>query len=353
MRSSQSTSTSIGEYFCIENWAGNGYYSTRDGIGKECGIYWPYEIKFDSTGTGYFTAFGSASLRKITPDAVVTTIANRTTSGQYFSSLRGLALDKSGNIYLCDTGNSVLRIVKTNGICETLITNRTLLSPYGVVVDDNGVIYVSSGNCVFTVVDGQVEVFAGNPTDRGGNQDGVGSEARFLLPQGMEIDEDGNIILADCRNNTIRKIDKNRTVTTIAKGFKSPYGVVLDKKGNIFVADYGNSDVKRINKKGEVHSLAIKAEFLEKPESLQYPTGVSLDHLGNLVICDCYNHIIRRFKCKLAVEALKWPHCEFLPDSVHTSVEEILCVLVKRPPICLPRDIVTKLVKTIIQYWPY
>jgi len=342
---------SIGHLFYIETWVGNGTYENKDGIGTNCGIYWPYEIKFDSTGIGYFTAFGGTSVCSITPDGRVKTITNRTSNNEYFGSVRGLALDKHGNIFVADTGNNRIRKITPNGLCETLLTNEPLNSPYGILVSDNDTIFVTSGNCVYSIYNGIVEVYAGHKS--GGYNDGVGGEAKFLLPQGMEFDKEGNIILADCKNNVIRKIDRDRTVTTIARGFKFPYGVVVDKKGNIYVADYGNHDIKRIHTDGKVYSIADRAEYMQKPENLSYPTGVAIDQLGNLVICDCYHHIIRKVKCKLEYQATIWPYCDSLPKELQIAIKEFHCILCCNPPTkIVPKDLVMRLTRTVILWWP-
>jgi sugar lactone lactonase YvrE len=343
------TVKSIGRNFRIETWAGDGSYENKDGVGTKCSIYWPYEIKFDSAGVGYFTAFGSASVRRITPDGTVSTITDRTTSGQRFTSVRVLTLDRQGNIYIADTGNHRIRKIYPNGTCETVL-DTMIENPYGIVVADDGTLYVSSGAKIYEIADGKMEVFAG--TDYG-NVDGIGTEAKFALPQGMELDTEGNIIVADCRNNSIRKIDRQRKVTTIATGFKNPYGVVLDKRGNIYVADYGFHDIKRITKDDQVQSIALHSEFSSDPKFLSYPTGVSLDPNGFLVVCDCYNHIIRKVKWIPAAQASQWPHCDFLPCELKISLLEIMCILIYKPPLGVPKDLVLRLTKTVIRHWPF
>jgi DNA-binding beta-propeller fold protein YncE len=123
--------------FSVETWAGDGTIISRDGKGKQCGINWPYEIKFDAEGNGIFTAYGSASVRKITPDGNVTTILDKTNNGESFHCVRGLALDKSGNIYIADTGNNTVRKIYPNGTCETIASDATFSAPYGVAVADD------------------------------------------------------------------------------------------------------------------------------------------------------------------------------------------------------------------------
>jgi sugar lactone lactonase YvrE len=340
--------------FSVTTWAGDGTINTRDGSGTSCGINWPYEIKFDSSGNGYFTAYGSASIRKITPEGYVSTIIQRTEVGESFHCVRGLALDKYGNIYFADTGNNVIRKVFPDGQCET-ISSTQFSSPYGIAVADDGTIYVSdtyADRIKAIDVTGKCRVIAGSTE---GYLDGKGKNAKFSSPQGIEIDREGNLIVADCRNNVIRKIDKHLNVTTIATGFNSPYGVAIDKRGNIFVADYGNHEISRIDSKGTVRPIAGAncSAFKQEPKRLNLPTGVGVDNFGNLIICDCYNHILRKVNCVLDVHAENWPYCQSqLPEEIQKATSELLCVLSYKPPQSLPKELIVLLIRLLIENWP-
>jgi sugar lactone lactonase YvrE len=322
--------------FSVETWAGDGTIISRDGKGKKCGINWPYEIKFDADGNGIFTAYGSASVRKITPDGEVTTIVDKTNTGESFHCVRGLALDKFGNIYIADTGNNTIRkIYPDTKTCETLVSDATFSAPYGVAVADDGTVYVSDNysDCIKMIRNGKCEIVAGAV---GGFADGIGRDAMFCSPQGIDLDLEGNLIVADSKNNAIRKVDlKTMVVTTVAEGFQSPYGVTIDKKGNIFVADYGNNSIKRIDTKGVVRDIVSShiSNFVSEPRSLCLPTGVGIDHSGNLVICDCYHHVIRKVNCILDVIAENWPYSmtQSLPTVIENSIIELFSVLYYQP----------------------
>jgi len=344
--------------FTVETWAGDGSTDTRDGIRKDCSINWPYEIKFDSSGNGFFTAYGSASVRKITPDGKVTTISDRLTqNGDAFHCVRGLALDKQGNIYIADTGNNAIRKISTkDGFCDTIKTDITLSNPYGITVADDGTIYTSDSyadRIIAISPDGHCEVIAGTTN---GYLDGAGKEAKFCLPQGIQLDHEGNLIVADSKNNAIRKIDKQYNVTTVATGFRLPYGVAIDKKGNIFVADYGNSAIKVIDKQGSVKPIAGEdySNYKGDPKGLNMPTGIDIDTFGNIVICDCYNHVIRKVNCVFVQMADIWPRSHSnLPLPVAKATEEFSCILSKAPPVPIPKELILIMVKNLIEIWPY
>jgi DNA-binding beta-propeller fold protein YncE len=342
--------------FSVETWAGDGTIVSREGVGKQCGINWPYEIKFDAEGNGIFTAYGSASVRKISPDGKVTTIIEKTNNGEPFHCVRGLALDKAGNIYIADTGNNTVRKIYPNGTCETVSSDATFSAPYGVAVADDGTVYVSDNysDCIKMIRNGKCEVIAGRV---GGFADGVGQDAKFSSPQGIDLDLDGNIIVADSKNNAIRRVDqKTFAVTTVAEGFQSPYGVAIDKKGNIFVADYGNNAIKRIDTKGVVRDIVSSyvSNFVNEPRSLCLPTGIGIDHKGNLVICDCYHHVIRKVNCILDVIAENWPYSmtQSLPSVIENSIVELFSVLYYYPPVSMPKDIMILVIRCVIENWP-
>jgi len=342
--------------FTVETWAGDGTTETRDGLGKECSIYWPYEIKFDSSGNGIFTAYGSASVRKITANGTVSTISDRLTeSGDTFTCVRGLTLDKMGNIYIADTGNNSIRKISPEGLSETIKTDIPLSGPYGITVSEDGIIFISDSYTDRIMVirpDGRCEAIAGSGS---GFSDGAGKDAKFNSPQGIQLDRDGNLIVADSKNNAIRKIDKQYNVTTVATGFNSPYGVAIDKKGNIFVADYGNNAIQMIDRKGKVRPVAGEnSKYKESPKKLSMPTGIDIDPFGNIVICDCYNHIIRKVNCVFVQMAEIWPRShKNLPRPVSAATEELFLIMKKTPPVVIPRELLFLIVQTLIEIWPF
>jgi sugar lactone lactonase YvrE len=342
--------------FTVSTWAGDGSTHSRDGKGTDCGINWPYEIKFDRYGNGIFSAYGSSSIRRISPSGEVSTISNRASETDTFHCVRGLALDQKGNIYIADTGRNMIRKISPDGTCENIVSKVFLSAPYGIAVAEDGTIYLSDtyADCINAIYpDGRSEVIAG--TGISGHLDGPGRQAQFNLPQGLELDQEGNLIVADKGNNMIRKIDKQLNVTTVATGFRDPYSVALDGNGNIFVADYGNNAIKMIDKKGAVHPIAgaSYSYFKDEPQNLYQPTGLGIDPLGNLVICDCYNHRIRKVNCVFGVMGPNWPdNHQMLPQPLSEAVEEFLCIFHFSPPIRLPKDLIVLMVKNFIAHWP-
>src|SRR5690349_6813363 len=116
---------------------------------------------------------------------------------------------------------------------------------------------------------GVVTTLAGLAKARG-SADGTGSLARFSNPEGVAVDREGNVYVADTSNQAIRRITADGKVSTVAgrtnggsndgdglaAGFSNPSGITVDDSGNLFVADTSNSTIRKISPDGIVTTLA-------------------------------------------------------------------------------------------------
>jgi serine/threonine-protein kinase len=166
-------------------------------------------------------------IRKITPAGVVSTFAgssvagfaNGTGTAASFSPLTGLALDVSGNVYVADYGNHSIRKITPAGVVSTLAgsgsqgssdgtgTAASFNYPTRVVVDGSGNVYVAdrTNNLIRKITPtGVVITLAGSGSV--GSANGMGIAASFNGPSGVAIDGSGNLYVADTYNNRIRKI---------------------------------------------------------------------------------------------------------------------------------------------------
>lgn len=199
-----------------------------------------------------------------------------------FNNPRGLALDGAGNIYVADTGNNLIRKISSGGVVSSLAggagataagyadgqgTAAKFNAPTGVAVDGSGNVYVAdSFNHLIRKISntGLVSTLAGGlGATAAGYLDGQGTAAKFNLPRSVALDSFGNLYVADRYNNLIRKITTGGLVSTLAGGvggttagyadgmdttatFNNPNGVTVDWAGNIYVADYGNHLIRRL-----------------------------------------------------------------------------------------------------------
>lgn len=224
-------------------------------------------------------------VRSITTAGEVSTLAGGTeagyTDGQgsaaFFRTPANLTVDKDGNIYVADTNNHRIRLVKPDGTVSTFAgpsgsgyaagykdgaaTEAKFNGPRGLAVDSAGNVFVAdTGNhCIRKITpDGQVTTLAGSKD--AGYSDGIGAEARFNYPTDIAVDSQGNLYIADTANHRIRKITPDGIVTTLAGNgqpgfadgaadkaqFRAPEGIAVDAQGNVYVADTGNHRIRRI-----------------------------------------------------------------------------------------------------------
>ncbi len=195
---------------------------------------------------------------------------------------------------------------------------RGFADPFGVALDRKGNAYVADGgesNAIVRITpQGGVSVLAGG---REGYADGAGAAASFHTPSGVAFDRAGNLYVADTGNNAIRKVTMAGVVSTVAGGagagfadgqgkaalFNGPLAVAVDKAGNLYVADTYNDRIRRITPDGVVSTVAggDAPGFADGPGALarfDTPSGLVLDKAGNLYIADTVNGAVR----KLAVD---------------------------------------------------
>ena len=133
--------------------------------------------------------------------------------------------------------------------------------PYGVAVDSSGNIYVADAynNLIRKITSGgAVTTFAGSGS--AGATNATGTSASFHNPEGVAVDSSGNVYVADTTNHLIRKITPARVVSTFAgtgspgsnngaatvATFNNPSGVAVDPSGNVYVADASNHLIRKI-----------------------------------------------------------------------------------------------------------
>lgn len=216
------------------------------------------------------------TIRKVTPAGVVTTLAGRSGTGYghadglgaaaQFGVPTGISADAAGNLYIADQGNgyviSSVRKITPDGAVTTL-AGGLVYAPWpgcadgvgaaasfaramGTAVDASGNVYVTDGLCNTirkVTPGGAVSTLAGT-AGASGSTDGTGAAARFSGPHGISIDTSGNLYVADTGNRSIRKVTPAGVVTTLAttpsRLFTNPTGVAVDAAGNVYVADVFN-----------------------------------------------------------------------------------------------------------------
>lgn len=342
----------------VSTFAGTpGVYGATDGPGRSALFANPVGIAVDATGYVYVVDTWSLTIRKITPEGVVSTLAglaynagsaDGVGSDARFGSLTSLTVDAAGMLYVVDAGNKTIRKITPAGVVTTLAGTpgrpgwnpldgpmpsldgqgaaARFLGPEGIGVDGSGNLYVTDEHAIRKITPtGVVTTFAGLAgSGNWGSADGLGSAARFTHPYGVATDRAGNVYIAEGWDNTIRKITPAGMVSTLAglpagyppaefstnatdgvgsvARFNSPHSVAVDAAGTIYVADTLNNTIRKITPAGSVTTLAGMSPFQsfgseDGPGALARfasPHGTAVDSTGNVYVADCYNHTIRK-----------------------------------------------------------
>ena len=209
--------------------AGSGYTGNADGTGSAATFSHPAGVAVDAAGNVYVADPDSNVIRKVSPAGVVTTIAgsskagsaNGTGSAAGFNQPMSLTADVAGNLYVADAGNNMIRNVRPSGVVSTRAGSITAGNadgtgtaagfnyPSGVAVDATGNVYVADrNNDMIRKVSPAVMVTTLAGSVNAGSTDGAGSAASFNWPEGVALDAAGNVYVADRANNKIRKIGR-------------------------------------------------------------------------------------------------------------------------------------------------
>jgi gliding motility-associated-like protein len=317
----------------VITFAGSGAAGGKDGRGILATFQNPSAIETDDNGNLYVTDSYRSTIRKITPEGEVTTIAgggsssfaNGNGKNAYFAAPWGVVRDKLGNLFVSDANNGQIRKITPEADVTTFAgsLNRgntdgpgltaTFYHLAGIAIDRSENMYIADrGNYLIRKItrEGIVSTFAGNGTK--GESDGPALSSSFNMPIALAIDDAGNIYVSDYYGHVIRKIS-NGFVTTLAgngiegyangnalqASFKNPWGLATDRAGNIYVTDYSNHLIRKIGPNGNVTTLAGSitagsADGTLASATFNNPIGIAVDKFENIYIADFLNNKIRR-----------------------------------------------------------
>jgi sugar lactone lactonase YvrE len=235
-------------------------------------LSYPAGIAVDDVGNLFIADTRNNRIRKVTPDGVIFTI------GTSLNDPRGLAVDRSGNVFIADTNNQQIRKIDSGGAMSIVAgtgangfsgdggpaTSAQLSYPVAVAVDGNGNLFIadSSNNRIRMVrPDGIIRTIAGNGSIGFGGDGGPAIWAGLASPQGVDVDAAGNVYIADADNQRVRMVTPDGMIRTIAgtgtfgsagdggiaelAQLAFPFGVAADGFNAVFIADTYSSRIRR------------------------------------------------------------------------------------------------------------
>lgn len=322
------------QQYTISTVAGNGSgtYSGDGGPATSAGIYSPSSIALDAAGNLYI-ADSVSRIRKVSANGIITTVAGGGTCGSMYcgdggpatsamlNGPQGVAVDASGNLYIADTDNEVVRKVSANGTITTIAgggsslsdgvpaADAELESPWNVALDAAGNLYiVDLGDNRVRKLDtsGTITTVAGSLNPAGLGNGGPATNASLNMPTAIAFDSGGNMYIADSGNNAIRKVSTAGTISTavggtfFGLGLFSPSGVAVDPSGNLFISDTGNQRVLELPAGKNVVLIAGNGSENYSGDggpateaSLDMPEGLAIGLAGGIYLADTGNGRVR------------------------------------------------------------
>jgi uncharacterized protein (TIGR03437 family) len=305
-------------------------YSGDGGQATATQLYTPRNVAIDAAANLYISEFEGHRVRKVTPAGVIATVAGTGVAGlggdggpatvAQLSFPAGLAVDRTGALYIADSGNNRVRKILSGGVISTVLggsSSTFLATPTAVAVDQSLTIYaaeyVSPDVHSYTAA-GVWSEFAG--TVPGYSGDGGPATAAELITAShdLAVDLAGDVFIAD--GMRVREVYADGLITTAAgDGYLhavgdgtpatsavlcQPSAVALDTAGNLFITDPGTARVRIVLATGLIQTLAgdgiagynndrIPATAAE----LWEPMGLAFDPWGNLFLADTNNQRVR------------------------------------------------------------
>jgi hypothetical protein len=291
--------TTAGVISTIAGTGATGYSAAHEGVvATTAFINATGGIKVDGAGNIYFADLGNNIIRKISTTGIITTIAGTpppavagysgdggAATAAKLNAPYDVAVDAAGNVYIADQGNHCIRKITAAGTISTIC--------------GNGLIGLGAAG------DG-----------------GPAVSAKLNYPHSLDVDAAGNIYISDYGNNRIRKINTAGTISTIVGAVGLPYGYTgdggpataariyypegldVDNAGNLYFCDWTNHAIRKVGTTGIINTIAGTGTSgssgdggLATLARLNRPTAVAVRASdGDVFIADNENNKVRRIK---------------------------------------------------------
>lgn len=324
----------------VTHYIGDGWPATNYSLASPTGIC------IDKAGNIFEVDYAVPRVRRVFRDTLFTFAGTGVPSytgdagpatDATFRNPSGVAVDTSGNVYVLEEYNKVVRkIDRSTGIVTTVCgsgfggfggdggaaLSAKMEQPAGLCVDKSGNIYIADyGNQRIRKVDaatGIITTVAGNGVNGYSGDGGPATNTKLSYPKAVFADSLSNIYIADYGNNRIRRVDAvTGNISTVAgtgvAGYSGnegpavnaklvePTGLFMSKRGNLYIADFGNNVVRVVTPDGIIHTVVGSGSTGFSGDggsalaaTMQGPTGVCVDDSEYLYIADIGNSAIRK-----------------------------------------------------------
>ncbi|ULQ54703.1 gliding motility-associated C-terminal domain-containing protein [Flavihumibacter fluvii] len=276
-------------------------YSGDGGPATAAQLHHPGKMCFDGGGNLYFTDQNGDVIRKIGINGIITSITTYNPVAGYsgdngpliaarFSSISGITFDQSGNMFIADYGNHVIRKVNPAGIVST---------------------------------------YVGDGTSGSGGDGGNAGSAQLNAPYAVVFDKAGNMYIPDNENHHIRKVNPSGIISTFcgtgAPGYSGdgasaimaklryPWTIAVDREDNLYIGDAGNRVIRKVDENGIISTYAGNGTYgntgdggLPASAALGIVSAIRVDQSNNLLIAvrESFNVIRKVTNCHPAVPAI-------------------------------------------------
>ena len=363
--------TSVGPDSTITTVAGNGKagYKGNGGQATDAELQAPGSVAVDSSGDLFIADTANNTVREVNASTgVITTVAGTGTAGYNGDSIQataaklnapdGVAVDSSGDLFIADTGNNRIReVVLGTGVITTVAGTGTagynadsiqataaeLNAPDGMAVDSSGDLFIADtgNNRIREVYGAGAGIFAGvittvagsgTPGFAGDGSLAAATNVRLQAPQGVTVDSDGDLFIADTKNNRIREVNNSTDIITTVAGngvagfngdgilatatkLNAPEGVAIDSSGNLFIGDTGNNRIREINPTTYLMSTVAGSSVANyggdggvgSAALLHQPGQIAVDAYGDVFVADTGNNVVRELATALPIAVAKAP----------------------------------------------